>query len=288
MRQRFPVHGWVGVLLTGVFWWINWGTTGERTHWAFFPLWLGYILVVDGLAVVRGRPSLVVRFKQFAWLFVLSAPVWWIFELINRRVDYWQYLPADFLAPAEYYFWTTLCFSTVIPAVFATANLLQGWHWFRKHHVTIEAGRTATGRMSYFIIGWVMLVCTLVWPHYGMAFLWMALFFIIDPVNYWLGNQSLLRSTSRGDWRPVMILFASALVCGFFWELWNYYSWPKWIYTFPFLDFLPVFEMPILGYLGYLPFGLELFAFVALVSSLMKISYREFLEPGKEAAREKS
>jgi hypothetical protein len=32
---------------------------------------------------------------------------------------------------------------------------------------------------------------------------------------------------------------------------------------------LRLFEMPLVGYLGYLPFGLELFALVALVSPLI-------------------
>ena len=95
----------------------------------------------------------------------------------------------------------------------------------------------------------------------------MALFFIFDPINYWLGNKSILRQTAMGDWRTVIIFFAAALVCGFFWEMWNIYSWPKWVYTFPYLDGFKIFEMPLAGYLGYLPFGLELYALVALARS---------------------
>jgi hypothetical protein len=70
--------------------------------------------------------------------------------------------------------------------------------------------------------------------------------------------------TARKDWRMVLVLFAAALICGVFWEMWNIYSWPKWIYTFPYLDQLRIFEMPLAGYLGYLPFGLELWALTAL------------------------
>ena len=58
------------------------------------------------------------------------------------------------------------------------------------------------------------------------------------------------------------------LICGFFWELWNFYSHPKWVYQVPFVDFLHVFEMPLLGYLGYVPFSLELFALYHLVVGL--------------------
>jgi hypothetical protein len=56
-----------------------------------------------------------------------------------------------------------------------------------------------------------------------------------------------------------------ALICGFFWELWNYYSYPKWIYHTPGAEFLRIFEMPLLGYGGYLPFAWELYALRSLV-----------------------
>jgi hypothetical protein len=42
--------------------------------------------------------------------------------------------------------------------------------------------------------------------------------------------------------------------------MWNFYSYPKWIYHIPYVDFWHIFEMPILGYGGYLPFALELYA----------------------------
>src|SRR5437867_7231250 len=59
----------------------------------------------------------------------------------------------------------------------------------------------------------------------------------------------------RGDWRPIVSLSVGALICGFFWEMWNYYSWPKWIYHTPGAQFLEVFEMPLLGYGGFLSFA---------------------------------
>src|SRR5207245_8492586 len=65
----------------------------------------------------------------------------------------------------------------------------------------------------------------------------------------------------RGDWRPIVSLSFGALICGFFWEMWNYYSWPKWIYHTPGAQFLEVFEMPLLGYGGYVAFALGVVAF---------------------------
>jgi hypothetical protein len=47
------------------------------------------------------------------------------------------------------------------------------------------------------------------------------------------------------------------LCCGLLWETWNYWAGAKWVYTVPFVGFLKVFEMPILGFVGFLPFSLE-------------------------------
>jgi hypothetical protein len=50
--------------------------------------------------------------------------------------------------------------------------------------------------------------------------------------------------------------------------MWNFFALPRWYYTIPYVGFWKIFEMPLLGYIGYLPFGLELFAlyqFVLLV-----------------------
>jgi hypothetical protein len=274
--KEFPFHGWLGLIMIAVFWWVNWGMEGMRTYWAFFPLWLGYILFVDALAVRIGRSSIVKKSRTFLLLFFISIPSWWIFEFVNDRVDYWRYLGQDVFTPFERNFWKTVCFSTVVPAVFVTANLFQGIKWFRMHHFQLQAGKTHAGRVSYFVIGWGMLAFVLLVPQYGMAFLWISLFFILDPINYWLKRPSILRQTAVGDWRTVILFFAATLFCGFFWELWNIYSWPKWIYTFPFLNGLKVFEMPLAGYLGYLPFGLELFAMVAFLAPWVNIEVLKF------------
>jgi hypothetical protein len=58
---------------------------------------------------------------------------------------------------------------------------------------------------------------------------------------------------------------AAALVCGFFWEMWNWGSLARWEYSIPHVDRFRVFEMPLLGYAGYLPFGIECAAIAALV-----------------------
>lgn len=84
--------------------------------------------------------------------------------------------------------------------------------------------------------------------------------------------------TVNKDWRPIIALALGCLMCGFFWEMWNYYSYPKWIYHLPLVNFMHVFEMPVLGYIGYIPFSLELFALYHLVTGIiLKDKNRDYI-----------
>jgi hypothetical protein len=111
-----------------------------------------------------------------------------------------------------------------------------------------------------------MLAAMLAWPRLFFPFLWLSLYFILEPVNAWLGNRSLARWTKDGNWRPVIALWVGVLLTAFFWEMWNILSFPKWIYTVPWGGCCKVFEMPLLGYGGYLPFALELYAVYHFIS----------------------
>jgi hypothetical protein len=53
--------------------------------------------------------------------------------------------------------------------------------------------------------------------------------------------------------------------------MWNVHSMPKWVYDVPFVGNPKLFEMPILGYGGYLPFALEVFAAWSLVNGLLRL-----------------
>lgn len=269
-QKRFAPHGWLGLLLIAVFWTLNWRLDGPRTHWGFFPLWLGYCLSVDALVLFRTGTSLAARSaRKFAGLFLVSAPVWWIFELFNERLMNWRYEGAEYFTTFEFFAWATLNFTTVIPAVFGTAELFASFPFIRQvgRGQIVGPGLRTTG--AYFIAGWVMLAMMLTWPRIFFPFLWLSVFFILEPVNVWLGNRSLVNWLKHGDWRPVLALWGGVLVTGFFWEMWNFFSYPKWVYEIPWGEKFHVFEMPLLGYFGYLPFALELFAMYHLVLGLL-------------------
>ncbi len=259
-------HGWIGVLLVITAWPFNWLLPGLRTIFLFFPLWLGYILAVDALVLRRSGTSLMTRSRSvFVLLFFISMPSWWIFEAINWRTANWSYNGVEILSAFEYFVFASICFSTVIPAVFVTAELMSTFNWINYFAQGPRISNTPHARIYIFLLGLLMFALLLIWPRYCYPFVWTALFFLLEPINIWLGRPSIWTRIANGDWRACFALCIGALVCGFFWEMWNFYSMPKWIYSVPFVDFLHIFEMPLLGYLGYLPFGLELYALANLM-----------------------
>ncbi len=260
-------HGWVGLLLVALAWPLNWALPGLRTHLLFFPLWLGYVLLVDALVLRRRGTSILTRSpRDFALLFACSVPVWWLFEAFNLRTQNWQYLGGERFGPLTYFVLTSLSFSTVMPAVFETAELVRSAGWMRRLSGGPRLGPSRPVLLAMLGLGFAMLALSVIRPEYFYPFLWGSVFFLVEPINAWRGRYSLLGYLRHGDWQPVAALALSALVCGFFWEFWNYYSYPKWTYSTPGVDFWHVFEMPLLGFLGYPPFALELYALAHLLT----------------------
>jgi hypothetical protein len=268
--KSWPVHGWLGLGLVAIFWTLNWSLSGLRTHWTFFPLWLGYCLTVDALVLIRKGDSMLTRsFRAYVELFLVSVSAWWLFELLNWRTQNWFYEGRQFFTDVQYTVLASVSFSTVMPAVFGTAELVSTFNWLAEVRPRSRIVPTQTRLLGFFVAGWLMLALLFLWPLYFFPFLWLSVYFILEPLNVWLGNRSLAHYTAVGDWRPVLALWVGCLICSFFWEMWNFCSYPKWVYRVPFADVLHVFEMPLLGYGGYLPFSLELFAIYHWVMGLL-------------------
>lgn len=265
----------LGVAINVVAWISAWARVGPLAYYSFFPLWLGFILIVDGVTEARSGTSLWRRgWVQFVALFAISAPFWWYFERLNARVGNWHYRMERPYETGEYIFWASLAFSTVVPAVLAVAELLRTFGRGAREQgrgssespsargtqpaaLPRLSGRAAAGIVA---AGFMSLALSLLLPRFFFPFLWLSLFIILDPINSAAGEDSIIGRLRAGRWRGVVRLMLAGLVCGFFWEMWNYRSLPQWYYTVPYVGFGKVFAMPILGYGGYLPFALEIFA----------------------------
>ncbi len=85
-----------------------------------------------------------------------------------------------------------------------------------------------------------------------------------------MGDEHILCELTTGNWTGVVAAALAAVTCGVFWEMWNYFSLAKWEYSIPFVHRFQIFEMPLLGYAGYLPFGLQC---AVLGSMLEKVEF---------------
>ncbi len=269
----FPRWGFGGILLTVTAWFVAW----TRVPWlapvqahTFLPLWLGYIVTVNAVVHARtGRCPLTHEIAFYAWLFPVSAVYWWFFEYLNRFVQNWYYVGIEAFTPVEYVFWATLAFSTVLPAVYATRELLASFPrplsgLDRLPGLTVPRA----GAVVVFIAAAAALFVIGVWPDWTFPALWLAPLALIVALQQFAGQSTIFAPLARGDWLTVWLWALAALVCGLFWETWNFLSAAKWIYSIPFVHRFEIFEMPVLGYAGYLPFGLECALAVDLAARL--------------------
>jgi hypothetical protein len=262
-KHPFPWWGWLGVVITGTSWIFAW----TRFPWfqtfqphTFTPLWIGYILIINALCFRRSSHCMLLdRPKFFFLMFPLSAGFWWFFEYLNRFVQNWYYTEQHQFGPTEYFWYATLPFSTVLPAVLGTQEWLSSFSFLEKfrslHQTRILSSRWIA--WSLLLISSIGLFGIGIWPNLLFPLLWVSPLLILASLQILGGGNQLVTELSKGDWRSFVSFALAGLVCGFFWEMWNYYSYAKWIYTVPYVDRFHIFEMPLIGYAGYLPFGLE-------------------------------
>jgi len=271
----FPWWGWLGVFLILATWVLAWNRFQffkEMQRFTFFPIWLGYILAVNGLTCRRQRSCLLLsRSRFFLALFPLSGLFWWYFEYLNRFVQNWHYLGNGTISAPEYIIHASICFSTVLPAVLSTHELLatsvrlnsafSGWHRF------ISPGKKGVG---LFLLAGSLLSLSLlaVFPDYLFPLVWISPLLVIVGLQLATGQSTLFSELEQGNWRHIVLPALAALICGFFWEMWNWKSLAHWQYSVPFVHRYQVFAMPFLGYAGYLPFGLECMAVAALLEKM--------------------
>lgn len=269
-RSTLPWWGWLGIGWTGLWWMVAW----TRIPWlaavqehTFTPLWLGYIVTVNAAAFARtGRCMMLHHARYFLSLFPLSAAFWWLFEYLNRFVQNWYYVGTAELSALEYFFRATIPFSTVLPAVLSTAELLTSYPALGLFN-PIQLPSIKSASWPLLIVSCLGLLGIGLWPNYLFPVVWVGPLLLVVSLQELAGRPTALSSPAQDDWRNLWVPALAALVCGFFWELWNWKSLAHWEYAIPFVHRFQLFEMPLLGYAGYLPFGLECVAIADLCLS---------------------
>lgn len=273
-QNSYPKWFMPGLIVTLVSWFFMWARLDlawKIEHYTFVPLWWGFICVLDGIVYKRnnGISLMSSRPNTMKLLAISSSFSWFVFEYLNFFVlENWYYPNNEVLTNFGNISWQLISYTTVLPAIFE-------WYWLLRTNRKLSVRYTQGPKISpprwltYFslIAGYALMVLMGYFPHQLFFVLWLALIPAIVPTmtisNLWSPFTSIGKN---GDWSFVLLIALATLLNGFFWEFWNFGSeWfhdyaptnPNyWKYDIPYLDKFHFFsEMPILGYFGYMFFG---------------------------------
>jgi hypothetical protein len=249
----------VGLAVTGFGWGTSLaGTEPFRGYW-FDLVWGGFILAADAVVWSRaGRSLLHGGGWRLVAMFALSAPFWWAFEVANWRLENWRYVGTTVYGGQAHLVLKTISFLFVLPALAESRDLLRSFVRFPHPPAVPLPPWTAT---ALLVLGLVCVPLLYLFPDQAYPLVWLAPLAVLDAVARLRGRPSIIGLVRRGRAGPVLLMAVAGLGTGILWEMWNFGAVPYWQYRIPYLGYLPVFEMPILGYLGYLPFILAADAF---------------------------
>jgi hypothetical protein len=273
--RKFPLYGWVGLLILIVGQYLFWADVRLDQLYLTPVMWTGFILFFDAVNWRRGGSSWFMQNKrEWPFLFIISVIIWIIFEVYNFKVKNWNYgnLPVSQLWRDFAFLWA---FATIGPALFVAAETLNVFGILKK--VTLRPLKMTPFFLAVaFAVGILFTAVPVSVRSDAVAsalvpMMFTCFFLLLEPINYRLGAPSLFRQMAQGDYSLVFRLMLGGLLCGFLWESWNFQALQAhgmiWIYNVSPLYIIKINgvvlkygEMPILGFLGYMPFALEYYA----------------------------
>jgi len=260
----------LGLLVVAV-----WGLRSDvvwisQTFYAY--AWWAWILLLDGVCVWRRGSSLLTTRRHLLGLLATSSVTFWfLFEALNLRFGNWYYVGTFELDGPFTYVWAGLfvmaAFSTVFIGIFEAFDALGAARILTRRSKPRRIPKWLPATLQ--VVGVLMVTLAVVFPFYLAPLVWGSLTFLIDPWNYRRGNRSLLRDFEAGDGRAVARLFLAGLISGLVWESLNFAAPQKWLYTVRGLENLKLFEMPLLGFLGFPALAFDAVTAFSLLSCLL-------------------
>ena len=273
---RFPIYGYVGAAIIIIAEVLLFSGNQLVGGWFTPIVWTGYILFADALVYkLKARSLLKTDRVEFVLIALISIGGWWLCEFYNAprfwRSNlelWWHYhnLEPNLMLRRVGYDWA---FATIFPLLFITAEIFR-LTIFRKAKDSKRIKLSRGALIGLAIIGAVGVIEPLVFPSAWLApLIWLSFIFFLDPINALRGWPSIAGDFARGDWRRFSSLLVSGAVCGVLWEFFNYWAIAKWTYTVPYLGAIKIFEMPVLGFLGFPPFAIECWAMYIFFRSIL-------------------
>jgi hypothetical protein len=236
-----------------------------------FPIcWAGVLLLLDGVARRRRGRSPLASAQEWIACGTASVLFWDVFELVDLRLRNWWYAGVS-PSPLWSAVFGALSFATVLPAVRLALAILRGPETVgeqRSPALSEEVNavhQPGRGALPLAALGLLMLALALAFPRWAFPLAWLFLWPLCEAACRLLPRRALSSPLeSRAFVRTALL----GLPLGLVWESLNWGCARGWVYTVPHVERWKLFEMPLPGYLGYLPFLLEATAALALLDRL--------------------
>lgn len=275
LKKKLPTWFWFGLLIFGVSLGFLW-TKAEQpkiiVDWLLIPLFWGIIFIVDAWVYRRsgGKSIIAERPQTLVAIAVCSIGGWLLFEFLNFFVlKNWYYPAGDFISKQQFLIYSMLGSSALLTIVFEWYMLLRT---FKKLSVKYTEGPKVKISKSVWKV--VLIICLIsllaipFFPNQLFLLIWLvpmlSLISVLSLRNKWTPVTPL----EKGNWSALALIALAYFIQGVLYECWNYFGGYHladgtvktfnpgyWIYSVPYVDVLHVFEMPLLGLFGYLPFG---------------------------------
>jgi hypothetical protein len=284
--MRLKWYGWLGlawVIVAQVLMFLK-----IQPVWQWFTpiVWSGYILLADALVLrLRGRSLIHDRPREFVMMAWLSVFFWLIFEVYNLRLANWYYInvPENAWLRNLAFLWS---FATIFPGLFLTSEWVGAVLRLDLDRIYLAPRHFGAWWGVSVAVGLAFLVVPPLLPYeisrYLFGFVWLGVIFFLDPINRRLGAPSLIAEWEEGRLGRTAALLAGGAVGGVLWEFWNFWAGAKWIYAVPILADYKIFEMPVLGFLGFPPFCLECFVLYQFARRVLWGRVWAPVDPGSE------
>lgn len=280
-KRKIPVWFWIGIpinLLGLIPMWAKFDS-GPLLNWALVPLFWGFIFMQDGLVyyVSRGRSLFATRPQILVAIAVSSALGWLFYEYMNFFINENWYYPAGANIKPEIFL--------IYSSLGSTALLTMALQWFMLllSMPKLRVKYTKGPKLQFSKKVWIfIMVCTGIllflnrfYPNQLFGVFWLLPAIFIMCALEIAGIWSPFTPLKDGDWSALSLPALASFIQGFVYEGWNYYSAQHiageaiphtenpafWLYDIPYVNAFHIFEMPVLGFWGYFPFGIYCYVF---------------------------
>lgn len=257
-------------------------------NWALVPLFWGFTLLLDGIVyrINNGESMLSKRPTELFAMALVSISGWLVFEYMNFFINLnWVYPQANKVGHDEFILYAILGSSGFIPMCFEWYQLLR--------KVKVLSNKYENGPKIKFPrwVSYTLLILFILFlfytpfkPENFFYMVWMAPMFIIAIVLELMGIWTPFTPIKqKGDWTALLVFALTFLIQGLLLECWNYLSADHsvnpvftanpayWQYCIPFIPKWCIFEMPVLGYAGYLFFSIHCWLWWIIFARLMNV-----------------